>query len=79
MLLKKLDEDYDALDKLQAFRVLSETRRRGEFATGVIYVEPDRDDFLTVLNLVDEPLAQLPQERVRPPKAALDEIMQSLR
>ena len=79
LLLKKLDEDYDALDKMQAFRVLTETRRRGEFATGVIYVEPDRDDFLTVLNLVDEPLAQLPQERVRPPKAALDEIMQSLR
>ena len=79
LLLKKLDEDYDALDKLQALRVLIETRRRGEFATGVIYVEPDRDDFLTVLNLVDEPLAQLSQERVRPSKAALDEIMQSLR
>ena len=79
LLLKKLDEDYDALDKLQALRVLIETRRRGEFATGVIYVEPDRDDFLSVLNLVDEPLAQLPQERVRPSKAALDEIMRSLR
>ena len=76
--LKKLDEDYDALDKIQALRVLHETRRRGEFATGIIYVEPDRDDFLTLLNLVDEPLTRLPQEQVRPPKAALDEIMESL-
>jgi 2-oxoglutarate ferredoxin oxidoreductase subunit beta len=77
--LTKLDEQYDALDKIQAMRVLIETRRRGEFATGVIYVEPDRDDFLAMLNLVDEPLAQLPQKRVRPPRAALNEIMDSLR
>ena len=42
-------------------QVLHETLRRGEFATGVIYVEPDKDDFITQLNLVDEPLAALPQ------------------
>ena len=77
--LKKLNEDYNALDKIQAFRVLNEGRSRGEFVTGVLYVEPDRDDFLTILNLVDEPLATLPESRVRPPKSALDSIMESLR
>jgi hypothetical protein len=29
--------------------------------------------------VVDEPLASLPLERIRPPKTALDEIMESLR
>jgi hypothetical protein len=29
--------------------------------------------------VVDEPLASLPLERTRPPKAALDEIMDGLR
>ena len=77
--LKKLDADYNALDKMQAMRVLHETRDRGEYATGVIYVEPDRDDFLTLLNLVDKPLAKLSQDVVRPPKAALDAIMDGLR
>ena len=77
--LKKLSQDYDPTDKLQALRLLHETARRGEFATGVLYVEPDRDDFATLLNTVDEPLATLPLEKVRPPKAALDEIMESLR
>ena len=77
--LKKLDEEYNALDKMQALRVLNETQLRGEYATGVIYVEPDRDDFITMLNLVDEPLAKLPEEVVRPPKAAFDELMQSLK
>jgi 2-oxoglutarate ferredoxin oxidoreductase subunit beta len=77
--LKKLEEAYDPTAKIQALRVLHETRQRGEYATGIIYIEPNREDFLDLLNLVDEPLASLPLERVRPPKAALDEIMESLR
>jgi 2-oxoglutarate ferredoxin oxidoreductase subunit beta len=79
LLLKKLEADYNPTDKMQALHVLHETLRRGEFATGVIYVEPDRDDFLTQLNLVDTPLAALPIEQTRPPKAVLDEVMESLR
>ena len=76
--LKKLDESYNPTDKLQAQRVLHETHGRGEFATGLIYVEPVADDFITTLNLVDAPLATLPQERVRPPRTVLNEIMESL-
>jgi 2-oxoglutarate ferredoxin oxidoreductase subunit beta len=77
--LKKVAEDYDATDKLNAIRVVHETARRGEFATGILYIEPDKDDFVTLLNLIDEPLATLPLERVRPGREALDEIMESLR
>lgn len=77
--LKKVAEDYDPTDKLAASRLLHETSRRGEFATGILYVEPDKEDFLTMLNLVDEPLATLPLERVRPGRQALNEVMESLR
>ena len=79
IVLKKLEEDYDPTDKIAALKRLHETQRRGEFATGIIYIEPDRDDFLTQLNVVDEPLAFLPLERIRPGKEALEEIMESLR
>jgi 2-oxoglutarate ferredoxin oxidoreductase subunit beta len=79
LLLRKLTEDYNPSDRITAIRLLHETLRRGEFATGVIYVEPDKDDFLTSLNLVPEPLAFLPSERVRPPKAVLDQLMDALR
>jgi 2-oxoglutarate ferredoxin oxidoreductase subunit beta len=79
LLLKKLDHEYNPTDKIAALRVLQEAIRRGEFATGLIYIEPDRENFLEQLNLVDEPLATLPESQVRPPKAALDEIMASLR
>src|ERR671936_652378 len=79
LILKKLEEEYDPTDKIAALKRLHENARRGEFATGLIYIEPDRDDFLTLLNLVDEPLATLPLERVRPGREALEKIMESLR
>lgn len=77
--LKKLEEAYDPTDKLEATRTMYEAARRGELPTGIIYIEPDKDDFTQLLNLVDEPLATLPLDRVRPSKAVLDEIMEGLR
>jgi len=76
--LKKLDEAHNPTDKVQALRVLHETHGRGEFATGLIYVEPVAEDFLTMLNLVDEPLASLTEGQVRPPRSVLTEIMNGL-
>jgi 2-oxoglutarate/2-oxoacid ferredoxin oxidoreductase subunit beta len=77
--LKKLSESYDPTDKRNAVRTIHEIAERGEFATGILYIEPEKPDFLTLLNVVDEPLATLPLERVRPGREALDEIMESLR
>ena len=79
LFLKKVAEDYDPTSKVNAVRMIHETAQRGEFATGILYIEPEKPDFLSLLNVVDEPLATLPLERVRPPRAALDEIMESLR
>jgi 2-oxoglutarate ferredoxin oxidoreductase subunit beta len=77
--LKKVAEDYSPTDKLAAMRLLHETAERGEFATGVLYVEPDKDDFLTQLNVVDEPLATLPLDRVRPGRDVLEQVMEEHR
>jgi 2-oxoglutarate ferredoxin oxidoreductase subunit beta len=77
--LKKVAADYDPADKMNAMRLIHETASRGEFATGILYVEPDKDDFVSLLNVVDEPLATLPLERIRPGREALDEVMESLR
>ncbi len=77
--LKKVAEDYDPTNKLAAISLLHETAHRGEFATGILYVEPDKDDFVTLLNLVDEPLARLPLSSVRPGPEVLEQLMESLR
>jgi 2-oxoglutarate ferredoxin oxidoreductase subunit beta len=79
LLLKKVEGDYNPTSKVAALRVLQETSARGEFATGLIYVEPGRGDFVTLLNLVEEPLASLPLEVVRPPREAFEQIMDGLR
>src|SRR3954453_2571862 len=77
--LKKVAEDYNPTDKLSAMRLLHETASRGEYATGVLYIEPGKEDFLGLLNIVEEPLAPLPIERVRPGRHLLDEVMESLK
>ncbi|MCL4848420.1 MAG: 2-oxoacid:ferredoxin oxidoreductase subunit beta, partial [Acidobacteria bacterium] len=79
LLLHKLDADYNPADKGRAYQILHQYAQRGELPTGIIYLEPDKEDFIAQLRLVDEPLATLPIERTRPSRAVLDEIMDSLR
>lgn len=79
LLLKKLAGDYDPTNKAMARKVLHESAARGEFATGLIFLDADRPDFLALLNIVDDPLASLAPDRTRPPRAALDAIMETLK
>ncbi len=46
--------------------------------TGLVYVNPEGDDFVTQLNMVDRALATLTQEETQPGPEALQEIMESL-
>ncbi|HLJ77447.1 MAG TPA: hypothetical protein VKT75_08540, partial [Acidobacteriaceae bacterium] len=77
--LKKLHEDYNPADRAHAVKTLMEAHEKGEVLTGVFYIDTKRDAFTDLLNLVDEPLATLPQERVRPSKQVLDEVMARLK
>jgi 2-oxoglutarate/2-oxoacid ferredoxin oxidoreductase subunit beta len=79
LMLRKLDTDYNPSDKLQAFRVLEEARTKGEVLTGLLYVNTRAESFVEMLNLVEEPLGSLPEARVRPAKAVLDQVMEELR
>jgi 2-oxoglutarate ferredoxin oxidoreductase subunit beta len=76
--LKKLRTEYDAMDKQKAMNLLLEAQQKQEFLTGLIYVEPTKPDFLSLLN-AEKPLATLPTERVRPGREALVEIMDGLK
>jgi len=77
--IKKLDRDYDPTVKLNALAALEEAEKRHEVLTGVLYVNTGKPNFLEMLNVVDEPLATLPESRTRPPKEVLDEVMEELR
>jgi 2-oxoglutarate/2-oxoacid ferredoxin oxidoreductase subunit beta len=53
--------------------------RRGEVLTGLFYVHTTRPASLDLLNMVDQPLATLPQAVTRPSREALEECMEELR
>jgi 2-oxoglutarate/2-oxoacid ferredoxin oxidoreductase subunit beta len=77
--LKKLEAEYDPSDRIRAMSRLMESERSGEVLTGVLFLDPKAPDLITRLGVVAEPLATLPPERVRPPRAVLDAINASLR
>ena len=76
--LRKLREDYSPTDPVAAVSALMTAHAKGEVLTGVFYVDTQKPSFTEILNLVDEPLATLPESRVRPPRAVLEEVMQRL-
>jgi 2-oxoglutarate ferredoxin oxidoreductase subunit beta len=78
ILLKKLDQDYDPSDPMRALETIHQGRVENRFVTGLLYLDTDRPSLDRDLELVEEPLATLPLERVRPSKVAFDEIMASL-
>jgi len=77
--LRKVAEDYNPSNKMAAISLLHETAARGEFATGMIYIAPDQENFIDAMNMVEKPLAMLGADQTRPPKAVLDELMAGLR
>ncbi len=79
LLLKKLNSDYDPTNRTEALRVLTEAHDKGEIVTGLFYLDTQKPSFIDMLNVVDQPLATLPQSVVRPPKKVLDEVMDALK
>ena len=77
--LKKLERDYDPVDKMAAIHLLHRAAAAGDTVTGVLYVDSQAPTLIDRLQLVDEPLASLPQSRLRPSKEALEAIMEEMR
>ena len=77
--LRKLEEDYDPKDKIHALTRLTEAHDKGEVLTGVFYVNPQAANFIEMLNVVDQPLATLPDSVTRPSKEVLDAVMEEWR
>jgi 2-oxoglutarate/2-oxoacid ferredoxin oxidoreductase subunit beta len=75
MRLRKLHEDYNPTDRIGAVTALMRAHQEGEVLTGVFYVDTTKPSFTDMLNLVKEPLATLPESRVRPSREVLDQIM----
>lgn len=78
IILKKLEEDYDPSNAVQALQRLHRATEDGHMLTGLVFLQPQKKSFMEMLNVVDDSLNTLPIERTRPSREALDKIMREL-
>jgi 2-oxoglutarate ferredoxin oxidoreductase subunit beta len=76
--IRKIEEGFDTSDPALAWGRLRAAREKGEFLTGLFHLRTGRPAFDEMLGLVDEPIAFLPEARLRPPREALEEEMRGL-
>src|SRR5207245_1002109 len=77
--LRKLEEDYDPTNKIQAITRLNEAKEKDEMLTGVLYVNTQAPTFLDMLNTTDQPLATLPASIVPQERVVREQVMTELR
>jgi 2-oxoglutarate ferredoxin oxidoreductase subunit beta len=76
VLLRKLDVDYDPTDAIAALRTIHETRDRGEFVTGLLFVNTKERDLCEREHLTQKPLAQLDEDTLRIGRDQWDSLME---
>lgn len=76
--LKKTDRDYDATNKAVAVETIAKAAEEKQFLTGLLYINEEKANFSDIMHVVDTPITEIPNEKLRPSKAVLDEVMQSL-
>jgi 2-oxoglutarate/2-oxoacid ferredoxin oxidoreductase subunit beta len=77
--LRKLEEDYDPTNRIHSVKRLMEAHENNEVLTGILYLNAKAPSFLDMLNIIEEPLATLPESVVRPGREALEQAMEELR
>ena len=65
VLLRKLEREYDATDRIAAIETIHKTREAGELVTGLLYVNTSMLDLSTREKLPAEPLARLDENALR--------------
>jgi len=76
--LKKTERDYDATDMVGAIQTIKKAHDEKQFLTGLLYINENKDDFVSMMDTVDESLATLPESMTRPGKDVLESIMKEL-
>ena len=65
IVLKKLGDDHDPTDRRAAIRVIEEGRAEGHLVTGLLYVDPKMDDFVTTERIPERPLRDFGEDELR--------------
>jgi 2-oxoglutarate/2-oxoacid ferredoxin oxidoreductase subunit beta len=77
--LRKLDKDWDPLDRSSAMNAVLNSKLKGEILTGLLYMVPETGDLHEMLQTSDRPLNSLSQSELCPGAEMLAKINESLR
>jgi 2-oxoglutarate/2-oxoacid ferredoxin oxidoreductase subunit beta len=79
MRLRKAADDYDPTDRDAVYTWIRARQRTGEVPTGLLFVNPDADDMHAVEGTVQQPLVDVPYDKLCPGAARLGELMEEFR
>ena len=77
--LSKLAKDHDPSDRRAAFTALQDHKENDRLLTGLIYIDPDANNFYDTLKLPQKPLNALEQAELCPGSQALQGINKGLK
>lgn len=77
--LRKVDEEFDTTDRNKVTAFLTEHQERGEVVTGLLFLDPDSEEYHDTNHTVAQPLRELPFESLCPGAEALRELQDGFR
>lgn len=77
--LRKVADDYDPLDRDQAYAHIRERQQAGEIATGLLFIDENTKDMHTQFSTGSTPLSQMPFSQLCPGSGELDRLMSRYR
>jgi len=77
--LRKLQEDYDPSDKINAQSMIASAAAKGEVLTGLLYLAADAEDLHAHLNTFETPFNKLSEKELCPGAGMLEKINAAMR
>ena len=77
--LETIGEAHDPASEMAALEALHRAEVAQKHVTGLLYFNPGKPTLDETLNLVETPLAELPDERLKPSRESLEELLAGFR
>jgi 2-oxoglutarate ferredoxin oxidoreductase subunit beta len=71
---KRVDEQYDPTNRIEALTYIEEHRAKGEVVTGLLYLEESTSEMHDTLGSSEQAMATIPYEKLNPGSDALERI-----
>ena len=77
--MTKLNDDYDPTNHRQAIETLQSHKAQDKLLTGLIYIDPESENFHEMLNISKTPFNELNEDTLCPGSNGLKQINEGLK